>query len=103
AADLLAGETQLLDQRGASARLLDRVEVLTGHVLDQRRFDRGGILALAHQRRNAIEAGQAGRAPAALPGDELVGATRPGAHEHGLEDPLLTEGAGQRLKRLGVE
>src|SRR4051812_41273195 len=34
--DLLARETELLDESGARAGLLDRVEVLPGHVLDQR-------------------------------------------------------------------
>ena len=36
-ADLLAGEAELVDEQRAGARLLDRVQVLAGHVLDQRR------------------------------------------------------------------
>ena len=36
AADLLLAEPEVLDQGGARARLVDGVQVLAGHVLDQR-------------------------------------------------------------------
>ena len=39
-ADLLARQPELLDERRAGARLLDRVQVLARHVLDQRHFER---------------------------------------------------------------
>ena len=51
-ADLLAREAELLDQRGAGARLLDGVEVLAGHVLDQRDLERGRVVVVADHRRD---------------------------------------------------
>ena len=40
---LLFGQAELLDQRRAGACLLDRVEVLADHVLDQRRLQPLGL------------------------------------------------------------
>ena len=77
AADLLAREAELLDQQRAGARLLDRVEVLAGHVLDQRELERLGVVVRAHERGDRLEPRELGRAPAALAGDQLVGAVRP--------------------------
>ena len=57
---LLLAETQILDQRRAGARLVDRVEVLARHVLDQR-----GLQALRPRpRRGRSPAPSAGRPPA---------------------------------------
>ena len=57
-ADLLAGEAELLGQRRTGARLLDRVEVLAGHVLDQRHLERGGVVVMADDRRDRLELGE---------------------------------------------
>src|SRR5581483_5109832 len=65
-ADLLAREPQLLDERRAGARLLDRVEVLPHHVLHQRHLERRGIVVMAHDRGYALEFGELRGAPAAL-------------------------------------
>ena len=43
ARQLLFGEPEVLDQRGAGARLVDRVEVLADHVLDQRHLQALGL------------------------------------------------------------
>ena len=68
AADVLAREPELLDEQRAGARLLDRVEVLAGHVLDQRELERLGVVvrrarprARARSRRAAPRASGARR------------------------------------------
>ena len=58
-ADLLARQPELLDERRAGARLLDRVEVLAGHVLDQRELERLGVVVRAHERRDRVQARRA--------------------------------------------
>ena len=75
-ADLLAREAELLDEQRAGARLLDRVEVLAGHVLDQRELERLGVAVRAHDRGDPVEPGHLRRAPAPLAGDQLVRAAR---------------------------
>ena len=55
-ADLVTGEPELLDQRCAGARLLERVEVLARHVLDQRELERGRVVVRADHRRDASPA-----------------------------------------------
>src|ERR1035437_333020 len=100
---LLAREPQLLDERRARAGLLDRAEVLAGHVLDERELERNGVLALADERRNALETGDARRAPAALAGDELIGAPGARPDEHGLQDSALAQRPRERVQRLLVE
>ena len=62
------------------------VEVLAGHVLDQRELERGGVVVRAHERGNRLEPGEPRGAPAALAGDQLVGAARQRPDEHRLED-----------------
>src|ERR1035437_4379374 len=100
---LLAREPQLLDERRARAGLLARAEVLAGHVLDERELERNGVLALADERRNALETGDARRAPAALAGDELIGAPGARPDEHGLQDSALAQRPRERVQRLLVE
>src|SRR6185312_16738472 len=70
-ADLFAGQPELLDQGRAGARLLDRVEVLAGHVLDQREFERGGVVVPADDGGNRLELGQTSGTPPALARDQL--------------------------------
>ena len=50
AADLLLREPEVVDERRARARLLDRVEVLARHVLDQRQLEPLAVLGVAHDR-----------------------------------------------------
>src|SRR3954468_11612553 len=45
---LLLGQAEVLDQRRAGSRLLDRVEVLAGHVLDQRELEPFALVSRAH-------------------------------------------------------
>ena len=66
---VLLGDVELLDQRRAGPRLLDRVEVLADHVLDQRDLQPLGLLGVADDGRHLVEARLLGRAPAPLAGD----------------------------------
>ena len=100
AADLLARQPELLDQQRAGARLLDRVEVLARHVLDQRELERLGVVVRAHERRDRVEPRELGGAPAPLAGDQLVGAVGRRADEHRLEHAALAQRAGEREQRL---
>src|ERR1700689_2198322 len=78
-AHVLARQPQLLDQRSARSSLLDRVEILARHVLDERRFQRLRILALTNDRRDALQACDLRGAPASLTGNQLVAAPGPWA------------------------
>ena len=86
-ADLLAGEPELVDEQRAGASLLDRVEVLARHVLDQRELERLAVLVRRDDGRNHFEAGQLSGAPAALAGDQLVGAAGQGRTSTGWITP----------------
>src|ERR1700735_3129596 len=57
ATHLLARETQLLDQGCTGACLLDGIEILPRHVLDQREFESRGVVARAHQRWYLFQSG----------------------------------------------
>ena len=89
----------------AGARLLDRVEVLAGHVLDQRELER---LARRRAARTSagivLEAGELRGAPAALAGDQLV-ACRPGSGRTstGCSTPRSRTESASAMQRLLVE
>ena len=72
AGELLLGDAEVVDQGGAGAGLVDGVEVLADHVLDQRRLQALVLGRAADHGRDALEAGLLGGAPAALAGDQLV-------------------------------
>ena len=93
-ADRLAGEPELVDEQGAGARLLDRVQVLAGHVLDQGQLERLAVLVRGDDGGDELEAGELGGAPPALPGDQLVGAARARTDQHRLDDAALTHRLG---------
>ncbi len=84
-------------------RLLDRVEVLADHVLDQRRLQPLGLRLVADDRRHLLEPGLLGGAPAALAGDQLVAAVGEGADQQRLDDAAGLDRGGQGGQRLGVE
>jgi hypothetical protein len=102
-AELFLRQPEILDQRGAGARLVDRVEVLAGDVLDQRRLDPARLVLVADQRRDDLETGLARSAPAALAGDQLVAAVRERPDDERLDHAGLGNRLGERRDRLGVE
>ena len=103
AAHVLSREAELLHERGAGARLLDDVEVLPRHVLDQRELEGIGVVAVAHDGRDRVEAGELRRPPPALAGDQLVGAAGDRPHEHRLQDTAGRQRLREALERLVVE
>ena len=103
AGELLFGQAELLDQGGAGLRLLDRVEVLADHVLDQRRLQPLGFGLIADDGRDLLQAGLLGGAPAALAGDQLVAAVGEGTDEQRLDDAAGLDRGGQGGQRVGVE
>ena len=103
ARQLLLGDAEVLDQRRAGARLVDRVEVLADHVLDQRRLQALVLGRVADHRRDRLEAGLLGGAPAALAGDQLVAAVVERADDQRLEDARRRDRVRQRVERVRVE
>src|SRR3954463_16028941 len=100
---LLLGQAEVLDQRRAGSRLLDRVEVLAGHVLDQRELESFALVGREHDCGNLAHARDYGRPQPALAGHELVVATGEGAHDDGLEDPARLDRLREGEQRLVVE
>ncbi|MNM79664.1 hypothetical protein D3C81_916040 [compost metagenome] len=100
--NLLLGQLELLLQALQGHGLLDRIEVLALDVLDQRHGDRRLVADLAHQRRNAFQAGQLAGAPAAFAGDDLVALAIDRAHHDRLHQPLAADRVGQLLECLRV-
>src|SRR6185312_3087930 len=64
AGQLLFGQPEVLDQGGAGLGLIDWIEVLADHVLDQRRLQALGFRLLTDDRRHLLEPSLLGRAPA---------------------------------------
>ena len=90
-ADLFLRQAELVDQCGTRPRRLDRVQVLSRHVLDQRQFEALVLGGRADDRRNAIEAGELRSAPATLAREQLVAAARQGAHEDRLQHTVFAQ------------
>ena len=83
---------ELLVGRG----LFQRRQILAMEVLHQRPLDRAEIVGGAHDRRNDGQAGTPGRAPAALAGDQFVGAVLGDrAHQHRLQHADLAHRGGE--------
>src|SRR3954453_21800020 len=64
--ELLLRDAEVVDQRGAGSRLLDRIEVLPDHVLDQRGLEALVLGGGPDDRGHAVDAGLLGGPPAAL-------------------------------------
>ena len=100
--DRLVGKPEVLDQLLVRRRLLERVEVVAVKVFDQRVLERGGVVGLAHQRRDPVEPHAPGGTPPSLARDQLVAVLdRP--DEHRLEHADLTDRVGQGAEGLLVE
>ena len=98
--DVLGPQAELVDEPAEPVRGLDRVEVLALQVLDERDLELVDGIELADDRRDALEAGHARGAPAALAGDELV-ALDGLRDEDRLQDAMLADARGQALE-LGL-
>jgi hypothetical protein len=69
---LLVGEGEIGDEAMDALRFFQRVQVLALHVLDQRHGGGGLVVHVLDQHRHFGQAGDLGRAEAALAGDDLV-------------------------------
>jgi hypothetical protein len=98
----VVGEPEVLDELLVGGGLLERVEVVPVQVLDERVFQRGGVVGLAHQRRNGLEPHPPGGAPPPLPRDDLVPVVD-GTNENRLQHADLADRVGERPERLLVE
>ena len=72
AAHLAARQAEVVNEHGAGARLLDRVQVLPGHVLRQGQVEALPVVRLPDKRRDRLELRDPGGPEPALPRHELV-------------------------------
>src|SRR5207244_9899700 len=94
----LVREAELVDQLAVGDRLLERTEVGALDVLDQGQLERGLGRDVLDHGRDAAQAGQTGRAPAALASDQLEAAAaraRQLPHDQRLQDAVGADRAGQ--------
>ena len=100
--EAVLGEPEFVDELAVGIGRLDRVEILALEVLDERELELIAIGELAHERRDALEAGGLGRPQAPLAGDELVAVDRLG-HEDRLEDAVLGDARRERREAVRIE
>ena len=81
-----------------SQRLLDRVEVRSLDIFDNRKFQCCAIVNFPYKNRNFVEACELRRAPSALAGDDFIAAIRCRANHNGLNDAVLANRRRQILK-----
>ena len=103
AGELLLRKAEVLDQSGAGARLVHRVEVLAGHVLDQRRLQPLRLVLVADQRRDGLELRLPRGAPPTLAGDQLVAAVGERANDQRLHHAGIRDRGGEAVDRRRVE
>ena len=68
------GMAEVADQPLIRLGFLDRVQILALDIFDQRDLERGGVVEVAHDNRDFMETRALGGAPAALTGNDLIGA-----------------------------
>jgi hypothetical protein len=92
AADRLAGEPELLDKAARTRALLTGLRSSRAMFSIRRELERLGVVAgRGRAPGSSGRPGHLARRPAALAGDQLVGAAGRRAHEHGLEHAALAE------------
>ncbi len=100
--EILLGQAMLLDQPPIALGLLERSEILTLQVLDER--DRKGrrFAQILDQRRDFVEPGPLGGSPTALSRDQRVPV--PGTtQQNRLENTLLADRLRELLEPLRIE
>jgi hypothetical protein len=91
-----------IDQLAVAFRLLDRIQVLTLDVLDQRNLGRSRIIDLAHDRRNGVQPGTLRSSPSALAGDDLETVTVRTKQDR-LKDAPFCDRIGELVDRVFLE
>ncbi len=82
---------------------VERGEVVALEVLDQREGEQRPVVGLLHHRGDLGPPQPLHRAPAALPGDQLVAPRRAGPHHHRLEEARRGDRIGQLAELRLVE
>jgi hypothetical protein len=95
--DTFLGQTEFVDQLAIRKRLIDRIEIRSLDVLDERDLELVPVSQLPDERRDPLEAREARGPHAALSGDELIAVEGLG-DEHRLQDAVLADARGQLLK-----
>src|SRR5262245_9060371 len=83
--------------------LLDRIQILTLYVLDQRDLEHLLIVVLTHHRGNLLETREAGGAKATLTGHQLISVSAEPAHQHRLQHARGLDRGRQLADRFVVE
>jgi hypothetical protein len=91
-----------IDQLAVAFRLLNRIQVLTLDVLDQRDLGRSRIIDLADDRRNGMQSGALRSSPSALAGDDLEAITVRTKQDR-LKNAALCDRIGELVDRLFLE
>jgi hypothetical protein len=100
--DIFLGMTVPIDQLAIALCLLDRVQVLTLDVLDQRNLGRSRIVDLANDRGNGVKPGALRSSPPALAGDDLKAVTMRTKQDR-LQDAPFRNRVGEFVDRLFPE
>ena len=93
----------LVEQLAEGVRFLERVQVASLNVLDQRELEARLRCRLFYQRGHRRHASQPDRSPAPLAGDQLKRAICLLAHQDWLQDPVLANGLRQLVELLLVK
>ena len=101
--DLLLAEVETVDQLGARAGLLDRIQILPRHVLDQRHLQAFCLVLGPEDRRDGLEAGLPRRPPPTLAGDQLVATVAERLDDERLDDAALADRFGEAIEGIVVE
>jgi hypothetical protein len=87
---LILGKSKLIDQLPERSRLLQGIEVFAVKVLDNRLFQRVGVIDWTHDHWHGGKSGLARRPPASLSRNELVTTLAGVSHQKRLKYPNLT-------------
>ena len=101
--DLLLGQRKLLHQTAVAPRLLHGVEVFPLQILNEGHLEHPLVLQLLELNRQLGQPGQPGRAPAPLPGQQLIPAVSHITHQQGLQHAVAGDGVGKLLQLLLVK
>src|SRR5512143_3043409 len=83
--------------------LFDRIQVGALDVLDERQLEQLLVAGAAHDAGHGLEPGAAGGLPAAIAGDDGVGAAISGRDNERLDNAVLPDGSSQLLQLLFAE
>src|ERR1700722_10290387 len=96
---------ELLHQPAVAFCLFERGQVLALDILNERNLEGLTVVELANDDRDLVKLGELRRAPAALAGDDLVGAgvVRMATHQDRLQYAFVADRLGESLQRGLVE